>query len=246
LHTSYAYEKAAATLRKHILSGRLQPNERLAGERELCNKLGVSRITVRLALELLSEERLVIRRHGSGTYVSSSPRPQIPLGINYSGSVREHAPDLRRKLISSSQAIVRDFPWAADILPPETPVLAVLRIDSLGRRPLAWDCGLLADRGEAHAMSSTDLASLDFTERWIAAGHLEIATMNQTVSAVAADAHDARFLGVKRGTPLLQTVEAFCCVKGVAGIFLSRYLPDHIHLRGKFDYPGRPRRLRAG
>lgn len=221
LEPRYVYEQAAAKLRRDILKGKLRPNERLPGERDLCSSLGVSRITVRLALDLLSEERLVVRRHGSGTYVSASPRPVLPLGINYSGSVREHAPDLRRKLVHYSSAIIRDFPWAGDILPPETPVLVVVRVDSQGRRPVAWDCGLLADRGEAHAMSSTDLASLDFTERWIAAGQLEIATMNQTVSAVAADAHDARFLGVKRGTPLLQTVEAFCCVKGVAGIFFE-------------------------
>ena len=243
LEPRYVYEQAAAKLRRDILKGKLRPNERLPGERDLCSSLGVSRITVRLALDLLSEERLVVRRHGSGTYVSASPRPVLPLGINYSGSVREHAPDLRRKLVHYSSAIIRDFPWAGDILPPETPVLVVVRVDSQGRRPVAWDCGLLLDQGAAHSMPKVDLASLEFTERWIKAGKLEKITFDQTVTAVAADAADAKHLGTKRGTPLLQTIEVFSCRKGVAGIFLSRYRPANIQLRGKYDFPrsSRPR-----
>ena len=239
----YAYEIAAAKLRRDILKGRLRPNERLPGERDLCSRLGVSRITVRLALDLLAEERLIVRRHGSGTYVSASPRPVLPLGINYTGSVREHAPDLRRQFVSKALVDASDYPWAADLLPPETRVLAVIRIDSLGRTPVAWDCGLLADRGASQAMPKADLASLDFTNRWIKAGQLEVLTFDQTVTAVAADATDARHLGVKRGAPLLQTIEIFSCRKGVAGVFLSRYLPAHIHLQGKFDFPrhGQPR-----
>jgi DNA-binding GntR family transcriptional regulator len=241
LQPRYAYEKAAAKLRQDILRGRLRPSERLPGERDLCSSLGVSRITVRLALDLLAEEELVVRRQGSGTYVSASPRPVLPLGINYSGSVREHAPELRRRLVSSAMSNIREFPWASDLLPPETPVLAVVRIDSLRRTPVAWDCGLLADRGAVHAMPQADLASLDFTERWIKAGMLDMITFDQTVTAVAAEAADAKHLGIKRGAPLLQTIEIFSCRKGVAGVFLSRYRPAHIHLRGRCDFPpGRP------
>lgn len=92
-------------------------------------------------------------------------------------------------------------------------------------------------------MPRTDLASLDFTERWIKAAKLDALTFDQTVTAVAADATDARRLGASRGEALLQTVEIYSCRKGVAGVFLSRYLPAHIHLRGKFDFPrhGQPR-----
>lgn len=242
----YAYEKAAAKLRRDILRGRLRPNERLPGERDLCRSLDVSRITVRLALDLLAEEKLLVRRHGSGTYVSASPRPVLPLGINYTGSVREHAPDLRRRLLSARLVSVREFPWAADFMPPDTIVLAVERIDSLRGGAVAWDCGLLAPRGDSHAMSKTDLASLDFTERWIVAGELEMITFEQTVTAVLAGASDAARLGLKRGAPLLQTIEVFSCRLGVAGVFLSRYVPAHIHLRGKFDFPrdGRQRAAR--
>lgn len=244
LQPRYAYEKAAAKLRQDILRGRLRPNERLPGERDLCYSLGVSRITVRLALDLLAEERLLVRRHGSGTYVSASPRPVLPLGINYTGSIREHAPDLRRRLVGTKLSTARQFPWAADLMPPDTTVLVVERIDSLGRKAVAWDCGLLAPRGASHAMPKADLGSLDFTERWIKAGQLDMITFDQTVTAVAAGPDDAAHLGIKRGAPLLQTIEVFSCRMGVAGVFLSRYVPAHIHLRGKFDFP-RDRRKRA-
>jgi len=65
---------------------------------------------------------------------------------------------------------------------------------------------------------------------------MEKTAFDRTVTAVAADAIDAKHLSTKRGTPLLRTVEIFSCRKGVAGVFLSRYRPAYIQLHGRFDF----------
>lgn len=64
-----AAQRAAAQLRIQILTGALRAGEQLAGERELSEALGVSRLTLRSALATLEAEGLVRAAHGSGTCV---------------------------------------------------------------------------------------------------------------------------------------------------------------------------------
>ncbi len=66
-------------LKEDIEAGRLQPGERLPSETELSKRLGVSRATLREALRLLEEEKIVVRRHGVGTFIH--PRPVFSGGI---------------------------------------------------------------------------------------------------------------------------------------------------------------------
>ncbi|MFW5924595.1 MAG: FadR/GntR family transcriptional regulator [Myxococcota bacterium] len=64
-----AADLAADRLRGDILSGRLAPGVALPGERDLSERLGVSRLTLRSALSRLQAEGLVQAVHGSGTRV---------------------------------------------------------------------------------------------------------------------------------------------------------------------------------
>ena len=61
----------AGSIRKEIATGILAPRERLTPERELADAYGVSRGTIREALNQLSSEGLVDIRRGSGTYVAA-------------------------------------------------------------------------------------------------------------------------------------------------------------------------------
>lgn len=67
-------------IKSDIETGLLRPGERLPSEAELSKQLGVSRATLREALRLLEEEKIVIRRHGVGTFINSKPVFQVGLG----------------------------------------------------------------------------------------------------------------------------------------------------------------------
>ena len=56
-------------LRERLSPGRARPGDRLPPEKELAEALGVSRGTLRLALERLESNGEIVRRQGSGTYV---------------------------------------------------------------------------------------------------------------------------------------------------------------------------------
>jgi len=62
-------------IRSRILDGSLSEGDKLPSETELMSDYGVSRIVVRMAVEVLESEGLVTKRQGKGTFV----RPLKPL-----------------------------------------------------------------------------------------------------------------------------------------------------------------------
>lgn len=70
------YLQLAQGLRHAISAGFVEGGEALPSERLLSEQTGASRVTIRRALEQLIAEGLIVRRHGSGTYLA--PRIQQP------------------------------------------------------------------------------------------------------------------------------------------------------------------------
>lgn len=66
----FLYRKVYSDLKGKIENHELLPNEKLPKEKELCGKYQVSMITVKRALELLAEEKLIRRVPGRGTFVT--------------------------------------------------------------------------------------------------------------------------------------------------------------------------------
>ena len=64
------YRQVAAELERAIAAGGLRPHDRLASERAIAERHGLSRMTARQAVELLVRRGTVYRRPGSGTFVS--------------------------------------------------------------------------------------------------------------------------------------------------------------------------------
>jgi GntR family transcriptional repressor for pyruvate dehydrogenase complex len=63
------YEQVVGRLREYVTSGGLHAGDRLPAERELADRLGVSRTSVRQAIVALEVQGLIEVRHGDGTYL---------------------------------------------------------------------------------------------------------------------------------------------------------------------------------
>jgi len=68
--TMSALDTALHGLRALIADGALRPGDRLPSEGELCERLGVSRGSLREAIRTLAALGVLETRHGSGSYVS--------------------------------------------------------------------------------------------------------------------------------------------------------------------------------
>jgi GntR family transcriptional regulator len=83
------YENVYAYIEAGVRVGELAPGTRLAGERKLAEKLGISRETVRRGLDLAERSGLIVRIPQRGTFVAS-PRVNQDLGTmrTFSQTVR--------------------------------------------------------------------------------------------------------------------------------------------------------------
>jgi GntR family transcriptional regulator len=202
-----AYLRLYEILRDKIASGEYGVGEQIPTEREIEELFGVSRITIRHALRLLQEQGLVERRPGKGTFVRASRPRKVPiLNVDYTGSMRREAPNVRRELVEwrrgSPPEEVRE---ALNILQGETCTYAV-RLDILDDEPMAYDRVYILDE-YAGSMSKELLVRVDFLQGWLKAVELSSYRMWESIEALSAGAEAARLLHVARRSPLLRTVD---------------------------------------
>ncbi len=72
-----AYLQLRSNIERLIRDGSLSVDAAMPSERELAESLGVSRMTLRRAVDMLVKDGLLDRRHGSGTYVRKPPVEQV-------------------------------------------------------------------------------------------------------------------------------------------------------------------------
>ncbi|WP_203246277.1 GntR family transcriptional regulator [Sporosarcina beigongshangi] len=81
----HLYVQVIERLKNDIELGIFKENARFPSEFELARTLGVSRATLREALRVLEEEKVIVRKHGVGTFVN--PKPLFSSGIEHLSSV---------------------------------------------------------------------------------------------------------------------------------------------------------------
>jgi GntR family transcriptional repressor for pyruvate dehydrogenase complex len=70
LRTSRLYEQIVQQIEESVLNGSLKPGDQLPAERDLAERLGVSRTAVREAVKALREKGLVEAYSGRGTFIT--------------------------------------------------------------------------------------------------------------------------------------------------------------------------------
>lgn len=107
------YEGIVSQITALILEGNLNTGDRLPSERELCERFGVGRNSVREAVRALESANLVTTRQGDGTFVVASPESLVPV--------------LSEKLSSGGESGLRLLFEARRLLEPQIAALAAER-----------------------------------------------------------------------------------------------------------------------
>lgn len=81
----HLYVQVIEHIKRDIEAGVFKENEKFPSEFELARTLGVSRATLREALRVLEEEKVIVRKHGVGTFLKA--RPLFSSGIEELSSV---------------------------------------------------------------------------------------------------------------------------------------------------------------
>jgi len=126
-HYSLA-QVVAGKLAAMILAGSYQPDQQLPSERDLITQFGVSRATLREALNTLGKNRLIEAKPGVGWFVCQVDETNLP-GIRELASIGQSQPE------TTAEGTVQEKPEGPRRLPvtPEKPLhIPNLRTDRLG------------------------------------------------------------------------------------------------------------------
>jgi DNA-binding GntR family transcriptional regulator len=194
------YYQLAQQLEQAISDGRLSAGDRLENELDLAERFGLSRPTVRQAIQELVRKGLLVRKRGVGTQVvhGQVKRP-VELSSLYDDLDRsgQHPTTrvLARELVAADARLAGALGIAVGV-----PVLRIERLRSAGDQPLAIMCNWLpADLAD---FTSEQLAGQGLYELLRRSGvHIRIAT--QRIGARAASLPEARLLHERKGAPLL-------------------------------------------
>jgi GntR family transcriptional regulator len=209
------YSQVKDLLIDRIGSGSWKPGEMIPSEFQLAAEFGVSQGTVRKALVELEQQKLVVRRQGRGTYVAKHSSQQSL--FHFFHIVDEHGnKELPTSVVLDSR-MKRATKEEATLLrmQPRASVHAITRLRHLGGRPV------ILERITLPASSFRDLdvpTGREMTEELYVLYQrhhgVTIIRADERIAAVAADAEDARHLGVGLGTPILEVSRVAVDVQG--------------------------------
>src|ERR687893_3200347 len=133
---------AEEALRNWLATGRHRPGERLPPEQELSAHLGISRGTLRTALQRLEETGEIVRRQGSGTYVGRAATSSLDEGleklVSYSELARRRGVTLELGELDVQQTRLGSEAGERLGLEPDTTATAVTRVLLMDGAPGAW------------------------------------------------------------------------------------------------------------
>ena len=214
------YEAIAADIRRSIEDGTLKPGDKLPTVVEFCELYSVSKITVKRAIEQITEEGLITSRRGSGTYVKDTaglPGQAFFQGKNdrAQGFSYEH----RGEKVTS---VVYDF----SIVNPPADIAAQLGI---AEDDFAYQIVRVRQADEKPIVIEYTYGSVYHFIREQCG--LKISSLHRTIRAVAATEEEAERLDTKPGSPLLELTQIGFLDSGAAFEYsVSRNVGDRFEL----------------
>ena len=185
------------------LLGALPPGAALPSERELAERYGLARMTVRNEIERLTTEGSVYRLHGRGTFVAEPRIAQAGALTSFTEDMlgRGHVPG---STVTSSEVVAADGFLAATLeVKPGDSCFRLDRVRTADGRPMALEqVHIPLERFEG--IEGIDFADASLFEILEDRFGIAFGNAEQRVVAVGIDPDQAPLLGVPAGAPGLR------------------------------------------
>jgi GntR family transcriptional regulator len=193
------YLQLADQIRARIGEGQIKVGDALPSERELSQSGGISRVTVRKALDTLLREGLLSRRHGSGTYIAPRIEQSAGLLVGFSADMSNRGFEPGAIWIERKVGVATPEEALTLALSVDAKVLRLTRVRTANDEPLAIEravvpAALLPKLEEVgHSLYAA-----------LAARHHRPVRGLQRLQASLATASEAKLLSVPVGAAILR------------------------------------------
>ena len=182
------------------LIDQLRVGQAIPSERRLSTDLGVSRLTVRAALDDLVRDGYLVRRHGSGTFVSEPKIAQQLTLTSFSEDMR------RRGMTAGSRTIeLRETHAGAAVgralnVSPDTRVMLIRRLRLADGEPMALET-LHVPAGRVPGLSREALEDASFYELLEHRYGIVVESGMQSIEPTVTNDDESELLGVPLHSP---------------------------------------------
>ena len=188
------YQQLQRALRGAIENGIIGPEDALPPERDLAEMLKVSRITVRKAIDELVEDGLLIRKQGSGTFVSNRVEKNFAKLTSFSEDMRARGREPRSVWMNRAAGAVTPEESLTLRSSPGTPVFRFHRIRYADDVPMAIEYATVI----ASCLTSLDDVESSLYEALERTGNRPVRAL-QRLRAVLLTADQAKLLKAQEG-----------------------------------------------
>jgi GntR family transcriptional regulator len=178
----------------------LDVGDAIPSERQLSQELGVSRLTLRAALDDLAREGYLVRRRGAGTFVSEPKIAQELTMTSFTDDMR------RRGMRPASKTLeLRVAPAGARLgrllhVSPSEPIVIASRLRLADGETMAMETLHVREK-HVPGLTAEDLESASFYELLLDRYGIVIAGGTQTIEPTVTDEEESRALGVPLHSP---------------------------------------------
>ena len=212
------YYQLENVLREKITSGAFESGERMPTESDLIEEYGVSRITVRQALQALSNDGLIDRHQGRGTYIAArkSKKRKFTGTIHLTGSLDElieMGMDTPVKVLEMNR--VEADVHEAELLQIKvgTPIYRLKRLRLVDGKPYSFILNYLPEEIGAK-LTLAELSSGAVLRTMETKFGLNLDNAIQEIKAELADPYVAKLLDIRVGSALLSIERTVYTDKG--------------------------------
>jgi GntR family transcriptional regulator len=198
------YELIEQNFRELILSGQINSGDPIPPESKLVEDYGVSRMTLRRALENLSRQGWIVRRQGIGTYAQKPVVTRIaPSKLSFTEQMRAIGRIPTSRLIG-----IKIIPAAPEIanylnISPGDPVSEIVRVRLADEEPILLEHTYLSQTRFPDINDITTLESGSLYETLRASYGVNVVTMDQILEPVFLEAKHAALLEAEPGSPAI-------------------------------------------
>jgi GntR family transcriptional regulator len=197
------YLQVYTTLYQWVSQGVYPAGNRFESEAQLCDMFGVSRITIRKALDMLTKEGLLFRIQGKGTFVREDyVNTVVQLNMEQRiSSARTLARDGKIKELLISQRIACESTRANLKLPLGSSVDYVSYVRTVSNEPIGFIEGWF--RSDLDIKITSDVIASSTMLTILEDQGVMLSGIDHLVGASLADPKLAELLGIKIGSPLV-------------------------------------------
>ena len=188
------YQGVAAALGALIAAGTLPPGTRLPPERDLSALSGLSRVTIRKAVQILADRGALVQRQGSGTYVAQVPPLSQPAALpilSLTEDLRQRGQAGRTVWLSRALGPGSARDCAALALAEGASIVRLTRLRLANESPLAVERTLLP----ADVLPDPSILGQSLYDTLGERGMRPV-RVHQSISAINVSPRDAEMLGV--------------------------------------------------